>query len=184
LRSSQKTEEDDVQKTIILAIAGLTILAGCKNQPKNTDDPHKYKAPYQLALDTPPAAPNPAGITIPAIKYTANPDLAESRATLVIRFDPAAAAAYKNGPIINQVIMAPVNVPGVKGTLPADYMDKASKGLATLLQAYCVNGKVSVTVAMANSSLSPQAPNEQVSAKLLSEWIPIELVFKNPHPKC
>ena len=63
-------------------------------------------------------------------------------------------------------------------------MDVANKGLSTLLGAYCVKGKVKISVALARSSLTSQAGDAEVDAKRLSDWLPIELVFKNPHPKC
>jgi hypothetical protein len=39
-------------------------------------------------------------------------------------------------------------------------------------------------VALARSSLSPNAADSEVDEKRLSDWLPIEVVFKNPHPKC
>jgi hypothetical protein len=39
-------------------------------------------------------------------------------------------------------------------------------------------------LALAKSSLDPHAGIAQVDAKRLSDWLPIEIVFKNPHPKC
>jgi hypothetical protein len=47
-----------------------------------------------------------------------------------------------------------------------------------------VKGKIKIAVALAQSSLSSQAEADEVDAKRLSDWLPIELVFKNPHPKC
>jgi hypothetical protein len=39
-------------------------------------------------------------------------------------------------------------------------------------------------VVLARSSLSSQAGDAEINAKRLSDWLPIELVFKNPHPHC
>ena len=175
-----------MRKGIVLALGVLVFLAGCGNQgEKAADIPAKPKwqgAPYHIAFDAPPAKPNPAGVTIPAVKYTANPEMVERRATLVVRFD--ASGIKKSGPIMNQMIMAPVDISGAEGTLPADYMDEASKGLGKFLGAYCVKGKIKINVALARSSLSNQAGDAEVDTKRLSDWLPIELVFKNPHPTC
>ena len=66
----------------------------------------------------------------------------------------------------------------------ADYMDRANKQLADFLASYCVKGKVKVSVALVRSSINPQADDAEVAAKRLSDWLPVEVVFKNPHPKC
>ncbi len=175
-----------MRKGIILAISGLALLAGCGNQgDKASNIPIKPKwqgAPYHIAFDAKAAKPNPAGITIPNIQYTANPEAVEKRATLVVRFEPSEAA--KHGPMINQMIMAPVDISGAEGAFPADYMGLADKELARLLAAYCVKGKVKLTVAIARSSLSNQAGDSEIDSKRLSDWLPIEVVFKNPHPGC
>ena len=171
---------------IMLAIGGLALLAGCGNQgDKASNVPVKPKwqgAPYHIAFATQAAKPNPAGVTIPAINYTANPDAVERRATLVVRFD--ASGVKKNGPIANQMVMAPVDISGTEGTLPADYIDAADKELSKFLGAYCVKGKVKISVAIARSSLSNQATDAELATKRLSDWLPIEVVFKNPHPGC
>ncbi len=173
-----------MRKGIIVAISGLALLAGCGNQgDKAANVPAKPKwqgAPYHIAFDTKAAKPNPAGITIPDVKYTANPDMVEKRATLVVRFEPS--DTTKNGPMINQMIMAPVDISGAEGALPADYMDLADKGLSSLLTAYHVKGKVKLSVALARSSLSNQAGDAEIDAKRLSDWLPIEVPFKNQHP--
>jgi len=171
---------------IILAIAALALLAGCGNQgDKPSTIPVKPKwqgAPYHLAFDAQAAKPNPAGVALPAIKFTANPDALERRASLVVRFD--ASAVTKNGPLMNQMIMAPVDIAGPEGALSADYINVADKELSTFLAAYCLKGKIKVSVALARSSLSQQAADAEVDQKRLSDWMPIEVVFKNPHPKC
>jgi len=175
-----------LRKGIMLAIGVLALLAGCGNQPdKASNVPAKPKwpgAPYHIAFDTKAAKPNPAGVTIPAVKYTANPEALEKRASLVVRFDTS--GVTKDGPIMNRMIMAPTDIPGAEGTLSADYMDLASNGLSKFLGAYCVKGKIKISVALARSSISSQAGDAEVDAKRLSDWLPIEVVFKNPHPKC
>jgi hypothetical protein len=173
-----------LKKGIILAIAGLVLLAGCGNQQDEASKvPAKPKwqgARYHLAFDTQAAKPNPAGVTIPTIKYTANPDSLEQRVSLVVRFDTS--GVKKDGPVMNQMVMAPVDIHGAEGTLPADYMDAADKGLATFLKAYGIKGKVKITVALARSSLSSNPGDAELNAKRLSDWLPVEVGFKNLHP--
>jgi hypothetical protein len=84
----------------------------------------------------------------------------------------------------NQMIMAPVDISGAEGTLPADCLDAADKGLARFFGAYCIKGKIKISVALARSSLGSQAGDAGVDAKRLSDWLPIEVVFKGPHPGC
>ena len=175
-----------MRKGIILAITGLALLAGCGNQgdkASNVPAAPKWKgARYHIAFDTKPAKPNPAGVTIPTVLYTANPDELETRASLVVRFDTS--GVEKDRPVQNKMIMAPVDIHGAEGTLPADYMDVANKDLSKFLGAYCIKGKIKISVALARSSLSSQASDAEVDVKRLSDWLPIEVVFKNPHPTC
>ncbi len=175
-----------MRKSIILAIAGLALLAGCGNQgdkgPGIPVGPKWKGLSYRIAFDTKAAKPNPAGITLPAINFTANPDALEKRATLIVRYDSSGVKTDKL--IVNQIVLAPIDISGAEGTLPADYMEQADKGLAQLAGAYCMKGKIKVTVALARSSLSPQAGDAEIDAKRLSDWLPIEVVFKNPHPRC
>jgi hypothetical protein len=175
-----------LKKGIILAIGGLVFLTGCGshgNKASNIPTEPKWKgAPYHLAFDTQAAKPNPAGVTIPAIKYTANPEALEKRVLLVVRFD--ASGVTKQGPNANQMVMSPVDIKGAEGAIPADYMDLADKELAKYLGAYCIKGKIKLTVAIAQSSLTNQAGDAELTAKRLSDWMPIEVAFKNPHPKC
>lgn len=170
----------------ILAIGLLAFLAGCGNQgnkASNTPVTPKWKgAQYHIAFDTKEAKPNPAGITIPVIKYEGNPDDLEKRAALVVRFDVS--GGKKDAPVMNQMIMAPTDIPGSDGALTADYMDATNKDLARYLGAYCIKGKVKISVALARSSLSSQASDAELDQKRLSDWLPIEVVFKNPHPTC
>jgi hypothetical protein len=63
-------------------------------------------------------------------------------------------------------------------------MAAADEGLSRFLGAYCVKGKIKISVAFARSSLASQAGDAEVDAKRLSDWLPIEVVFKNPHPTC
>lgn len=170
---------------ILLAMGGLVLLAGCGQQDKAANAPAtpKWKGePYRITFDAPPAKPNPAGVTIPVVKYTANPDALEKRASLVVKFDTS--TATKQGPMANQMIMGGVDISGAEGALPADYMGEADKGLARFLGAYCIKGKVKISVALARSSLSSSAEDSEVDQKRLSDWLPIEITFKNPHGGC
>jgi len=167
-------------KGFILAMAGMALLAGCGNQQKaaNVPAPPKWQGkPYHISFDTAAAKPSKAGITIPPIKYTANPDALERRATLVVRFDTT--GAKTKGPVMDQMVMAPVDISGTDGTLPADYMDAANQGLSKLLTAYGMKGKVKVSVLLAQSSISSQATDDEIHDKQLSDWLPIELNFKS-----
>ncbi len=177
-----------MRRGIVLAFGGLVFLAGCDqgNKASNAPVEPKWKgAPYRIAFDAPPAKPNPAGVTIPAVKYTANPEELENRARLVVRFDSSQLMKNaQDGPIMNQMVMAPFDIRGAEGALPADYMDLASKDLSRFLGAYCVKGKMKISVALARSSLNSQPKDGELDAKRLSDWLPIEVEFKNPHPKC
>lgn len=177
-----------MRKAILLAIGGLAFLAGCGSQAnKATTAPAEPKwkgAPYRLEFDGKGAKPKAGAFALPPIKFTANPDALETRATLVVRFDTDNLAAAKKGPVVNQEIMAPTDIKGAEGSLPAEYMESASKGIASLLTAYCVKDKAKISVALFRSSLSPGAGDAEMAEKRLSDWLPIELAFKNPHPKC
>jgi hypothetical protein len=178
-----------VRKGLLLAIGGLAFLAGCGNQGNNASnipDTPKWKgAPYRLALDNKAPKPNSAGVALPGIKYTANPDALETRASLVVRFDASSASGPKTDqPRMDQIMIGPFDISGAEGAVPADNMDLADKGLAKLLGAYCMNGKVKVSVLLARSSLSPQAVDAEINEKRLSDWLPIEVQFKSPHKHC
>ena len=180
-----------MKKAIFAAIGGLAFLAGCgqpANNAANIPAQPKWKGlPYRIAFDTKAPKPNPAGVTLSAIKYTANPDALEKRICLVVHFDASAAKrnqAAEDQPVMDQMILPATDVAGADGALPDDYMDQADKGLAKLLAAYCMKGKVKVTVALARSSINPQAGDAELNEKRLSDWLPVELDFKNPHPKC
>ena len=180
--------EDDLNKSILFAIAALALLAGCG--PQNPGIPVKPKftgPPYHLALGAPPAKPSKAGITIPPIKYTADPnappDSLDKRAILVVRVDTSGLKS-KATMTMNQIIMGAVDLPGTDGALTADYMDATDQSLATLLEEYCVKGKVKITVALTRSTLSSTAGDSEIDDKRLTDWLPIDLVFKNPVPGC
>jgi hypothetical protein len=182
--------EDVLNKSILFAIAALALLAGCGPQDKNSGIPVKPKfsgPPYHLALAAPPAKASKAGITIPPIKYTADPnappDSLDKRAILVVRIDTASLKS-KGTMTMNQIIMGAVDLPGTDGALSAGYMDATDQSLATLLEEYCVKGKVKVTVALTRSTLSSTAGDAEIDNKRLTDWLPIDLVFKNPLPGC
>jgi hypothetical protein len=174
-----------LKKGIIFALGAMAFLAGCGGSGDKTSGIpiNKWKgATYRLAFDTKAAKPNPAGVTIPAIMFTANPEALEKRAVLVVRIDTSGAKQATSA--MDQMVMHPVDISGAAGVLPADYMDEADKGLATLLKAYCLKDKVKITVALVRSSVNPQAAEAELDAKRLSDWSTVEVVFKNPHPKC
>jgi hypothetical protein len=175
-----------VKNAIILVTVALAFLTGCGNQSSQNSGipvPPKWQgAPYHLAFGAPPAKPNPVGLTIPPIKYTANPDMLETRADLAVEIDSSAVKSPT--PVMNQMVMGAVDISGAEGTLPADYMQKASADLSKMLAAYCVKGKIKLSVALTHSSIPFNATGDQINAKRLSDWTPIELDFKNPHPKC
>lgn len=175
-----------MKKGILWAVGGLVLLAGCGDQGNKAPGiptVPKWKGPaYRISFDTQAPKPNPAGVSLPGIKFTANPDALETRATLIVRFDSS--DVKKDTPVMDQMIVGPVDISGSDGALPADYMDRADKGLAQLLGAYCMKGKVKVSVMLARSSISPQAADAEIDAKRLSDWLKIEVPFKNPHPKC
>jgi hypothetical protein len=177
-----------VRKGIILAIGGLALLTGCDtgNKASNVPPEPKWKgAAYHIAFDAPPSKPNPAGITIPVVKYTANPEALETRAKLIVRFDSAQLTKNTgNGPAMNQMVGAAIDIHGAEGALPADYMDSTNKDLARFFGAYCAKGKIKIALALARSSLSSQPTDAEIDNKRLSDWLPIEVEFKNPHPKC
>ena len=177
-----------MRKSILFAIAALALLAGCG--PQNSGIPVKPRftgPPYHLSLAAPPAKPNKAGITIPPIKYTADPnapqDSLDTRAILVVRIDTSSVKS-KGQMAMDQIIMGAVDIPGAEGALPADYMDATDQSLATLLEEYCVKGKVKINVALTRSSLSSTAGDAEIDSKLITAWLPINLVFKNPVPGC
>lgn len=175
-----------MRKAILLAMGALLCLAGCgpstKEAPGIPVGP-KWKGPaYRIAFDTKPPKPNPAGISLPGITFTANPDALERRATLVVRYDSS--EVKSDNLIINQVILAPFDISGAEGSLSADTIDIADKGLVQLLRAYCMKPKVKVSVALARSSLAPQADDAEIADKRLSDWQTVEVPYKNIKKGC
>ena len=169
-----------------LPISGLMLLSGCGNQGnKGAGIPvePKWKGlPYRLAFDTKAAKPSPTGIDIPAVKFIANPDDLETRALLVMKF--SAPAAANQAPTEHLMIGTAVDIRGSEGTLPDDYMERVRKGLADYLETYCLEGKVNLSVALARSSLNPQAGADEVDPKRLSDWLPLQIDYKPHHSKC
>ena len=82
------------------------------------------------------------------------------------------------------MIMGPVDIPDTMGSLPSGYMELADKGLAKILADGCKKGPVKIKVVLVRSSIKPGAGDGEIDAKRLSDWIPTEVVYKNPHPKC
>jgi hypothetical protein len=179
-------EEDDVRKRILCTIVSFAFIAGCSNQNNQTStvqaSPKWQGAPYHISFGAPPAKPNPAGLNLPPIKYTANPDMLERRADLVVQFDTS--SVKRDTPVPDQMIIGAVDIPGADGALPADYINTASTELAKMLGSDCMKGKIKMAIALTKSSIPINATDDQVNAHRLSDWTPIELVFKNPHPKC
>jgi hypothetical protein len=152
-------EEYDVKKGIILLIGALAFLAGCKDQGPQIQIPPKWQgAAYHLSFGAPPAKPNPAGLTIPPIKWVADPESLQTRADLVIEFDSSTAKGQGgNGPVTNQMAMGAVDISGAEGQLPTDYVDKASTDLSKMIGAYCMKGKIKISVALVH----PDEPNRR-----------------------
>ena len=168
------------------AVVCLLSLSGCGPQAKEAPgiptEP-KWKGPaYRLAFDSTPPKPKPVGVSLPGINFTANPDALERRATLVLHYDSS--EVKSDNLIINQVILAPFDISGAEGSLSPDTIDQANQGLTKLLSAYCMKPKVKVTLALARSSLAPQADDAEIADKRLSDWITTELPYKNIKKGC
>jgi hypothetical protein len=172
-----------VRKAILLAISGVLLLAGCSNQDKKTAgipvEP-KWKGPaYRLAFDTKAPRPDPSGVTLPTIKWTANPEELETRAVLVVRYDSSGVKSDKL--VVDQVILGATDIKGAEGQLSDDYISLADKGLAQLLNIYGVKGKVKVQAILTRSSISPSAGPDEINNRKLSDWITTEIEFKGGH---
>ena len=175
-----------MKRSILLAMGALLLLVGCGPQGNNAPGipvtPKWKGATYHISLDTKAVKPAKSGVALPGIKFDANPDALETRAILVVRFDSL--GNTKQAPTYNKMIMSPTDISGAQGSLPADYVEAASHDLSSFLTAYCVKGKIKLSVAMARSSLTSHASDDEVNSKLLSDWLPIDLDFKNPKPGC
>lgn len=172
--------------TLFATVAALVLIAGCQdqtNQASNAPAKPKWQgAPYHIAFGTAPAKPDPSGVTLPGIKFTANPDYVQTRADLVVKVDIS--GVKKAYPVPDLMIMAPTDISGIDGALSGDYIKVTDKELANMLASDCMKGKVKISVALVRSTLPPGATDEQVDIKRMSDWLPTEIVFKNPHPKC
>ena len=112
----------------------------------------------------------------------ANTNALETRADLVVEFDSS--VVKTKAAVMDQMAMGAVDISGSEGALPDGYVDSASTRLGNMLAAYCVRGKVEISVALTRSSLPMNPSDNPINAKRLSDWTPIVLDFKNPHPKC
>jgi hypothetical protein len=179
-------QEEHVKRAIFMALGGLMLVAGCNSKTDTTAGipvgPKWKGLPYRLAFDAKAPKPNPAGIALPGVNFTANPDALERRATLVVRFDASGIKTDKL--IVNQIILAPFDISGADGKLSEDTLNIADQGLARLTGAYCMKGKVKVSVALARSSLNPGAEDAEINDKRLSDWLPTEVVIAKPHTGC
>ena len=184
-RCSRMNEGDGVRKDVLLAITAFAFLTGCDNldnKPYGPPPEPKATAPYHIEFDTKAAKPNPTGIALPVITYTANPKALERRAALVVRFD---ASGTRNGqPGKDRLVAAAVDIPGTGGKLPEYYVDSVDIGLAKLLSERCIKGTVKLSVALVRSTIRPDPDETEINAKRLSDWVPAEVAFKNPHSKC
>jgi hypothetical protein len=179
-----------VRKDLILAITAFAFLTGCDNlDNKPYGPPPAAKvaaAPYHLEFDAKAPKPNPTGVALPAISFTANPKALERRAALVVRFDASGVKNDQPGhqPDKDRFIAAAIDIPGTGGMLPEYYVDSVDQGLAKLFRDRCIKGKVKVSVALVRSTIRPDPDETEINAKRLSDWVPAEVAFKNPHPKC
>ena len=174
-----------MRNSIVLAIAAAAFAAGCGNPAGKAPAPvttAQLKTPYHLEFDTKPAKPNPTGVALAAISYVANPRALERRAALVVRVDTPGAKDDKPGK--RRIVLAAIDIPGSGATLPESYMNQADEQLAKLLGEACMKGTIKISVALVRSSIKPSPSDAEIDAKRLSDWVPSEVVFKNPHPKC
>ena len=170
-----------MRKAIISAIAATVLLAGCQ-APQTPPKPKWEGAPYRLTLGAQPTKSNPAGVTLPPIYYTANPEAVRRRINLVMRIDTT---GLKNpGKAPDEILMKTTDISGPRGELSASYLDDSSAALAKLLSVYCLKGNVTVKIALVDSIIMITATDAQVDNHRLTDWQPIVLVFKNPHPRC
>ncbi len=174
-----------MRKAILLAMGAVLFLAGCGPQTKEaTGIPvgPKWKGlPYRLAWDTKPPKPDPSGVTLPGITFTANPDALETRAVLVVHYDSS--GVKSNMLVVDQVILGATDIKGTDGALDRDYIQLADQGIAHLLDIYKVKGKVKVDAMLVRSSISPSAGPDEIKDKALSDWITTEIDYKGGHKK-
>jgi hypothetical protein len=170
-----------VRKAIISSLAALAFLAGCEApKPK----PTKWQGPpYRLTSGDQPAKPGSAGPALPPIYFTANPEAVQTRANLAIRINPDD-VKKKPANFTDQLLLKPGDIAGKDGKLSDSYLTMADAELGKMLGAYCMNGKVKVKVALVKSSIMMSATDMQVDNHRLSDWLPLEIYFKNPHPRC
>ncbi len=183
--ASFPNEEDGVRKDVLLAMTAFAFLAGCgdmEDKPYGPPPEAKVTAPYHIEFDAKAAKPNPTGIALPAITYTANPKALERRAALVVRFD--ASGTKNDQPARDRLITAAFDIPGTGGTIPLYNVESTDQALAKLLGDRCMKGKVKLSVALVRSTIRPDPDETEINAKRLSDWVPAEVAFKNPHPKC
>ena len=177
-----------MRKGYAVLLAGLVCLGGCNvdtgDQAAKKPEAKKAKPPYSLDFETKVAKPTPAGVAIPAVSYTGNPKALEKRAVLVVKFDGTGVKGDQ--PDKDRLMLPPVDIPGTGGTLPQNYMEQADLALGKLLGGYCYKGTAKISLAFVRSSIKPGPNDAEIDAKRLSEWLPVEVVFKNPnsHPKC
>ncbi len=174
-------------KGMILAVGGLVFLVGCDMGGSKPADvpttPKAPKLPYHIEFDSKAPKANPAGVALPDINYTVDPKAEpERRAVLVVRFEPS--GDKKDQTFRDQMIMGPVDLSSTSTRLPTSYIDSADKGLGLMLAAACMKGPVKVKVVLVRSSIKPDASDAEIDQKRLSDWVPGEVTFKNPHPKC
>lgn len=164
-----------MRKAMFSAIGAMALLAGCGNQATSTTSTPpvpKWKGlPYRISLDTQPYT---TGTAIPIVKYTANPDALEKRASLVVQFDTS---KDPNNPSLSQMIVGPTDISGAEGALPVDFMSLADKQLVQYLTAYKIKGKVKVSIALARSSLNGRAGTAEVDSKRLSDWLQTDVTL-------
>ena len=89
-----------------------------------------------------------------------------------------------DGPVKNQMVMAPADIHGAEGTPPRGLHGRGRQEPGGVPQGLPRRRgrKVQLNVALARSSLSSQPGDAELDAKRLSDWLPVEVVFPNAHP--
>lgn len=170
-----------MKKAMITTIVALAFLAGCEApSPK----PPKWEGPpYRLSLGAQPTNAGPNSLLLPPIYFTANPEAVQTRANLVIKIN-ADDVKKKPAKFTDELLLAPGDIAGKQGELSDSYLTHASTEFGRMLTAYCMNGKIKVNVALVKSSIMMSATDVQVDNHRLSDWMPVEVNFKNPRPGC